>query len=956
MGQESLRPIEQAQSQELGQPSLSSIEILQKHLALPSHPIMPGTMATAQSTAGVIARKVKEQGNVLCVDLEWSRNTKEGPGTIGIGLKDGSVYLFHVPMIGGIPKGIKTLMQEPTIQKVGNRFHNDVKKFREAGIEVREWVELGKMAKARGIFNRADSGLADQVLKLLDCELPKEDSIRCSRWNDKVPLTKKQIEYAALDVYATRSVYLTLVSMPWIDPCTTPSPAREELKNGTDVLVYSRNLSQLVAHGKVASETPNNAFDQLREKKMVVIRILRDDVIVPITEPFNKNHGTTLDEIFNVNNSSVPVEHVDTPWEWQCLRLMPERVENGQLSIRTRSNDDEPKHVNVPGFKVHTKMVAVTVEAGGAFASTPAGGLGNGWCVEGEQVKNDAVHIFFRFKRVLSVNHGCFRPFMARLSDAIFVPSHSDIEFIKEVLKKHGYSVEDIEKMGWNFYKRSVRRAIPAAVILDANLEKVFELFADEVDQKTGKKFFSKEAHKVAKSVRDHVKKGCLSDVPGMMYYVQIGEDEWGIPKYKCFRGTSGLEGFHQKIRQLIRGFSVSPRLVIALLYEYIHRWNHDIDCRILRFLSELEHFYDGFTVEEEMEFMRDWDLEKRPHGDWISTLDFGSTGEEFGLVGQSHRMGDDEELDKQVQAMMDAVESGLFLQSDEELEDEKESFASIPESSAWISRKLRTSRPVRGVETPTEKKFYEENHLQFQSSSQQQVEADNYTSIQFGAFCMMWNGIIAEEEDGKRPKTDMTLKSAYHLMEYHKTLKRESNASLTMLGIADANKNLRRELRGSKRSADTAFPEALPASKVFDTGPTNNELTCPLTGDGDDDDCALLGEDDDAADQAGPVLGRQGTERVYIPFAPVVDGAVATAYNAVQPHLQAKEGKSKRAPPRCRKCGHERTDPRWKKQHQEKEGFKVGKDSRERPCSVPVADRLEGFPIPEGERMPDRR
>jgi hypothetical protein len=58
----------------------------------------------------------EEQENVLFVDLEWMRNTDEGPGMIGIGLRDGSVHPFHVPMIGGIPDGIKTLMEEPTIQ------------------------------------------------------------------------------------------------------------------------------------------------------------------------------------------------------------------------------------------------------------------------------------------------------------------------------------------------------------------------------------------------------------------------------------------------------------------------------------------------------------------------------------------------------------------------------------------------------------------------------------------------------------------------------------------------------------------------------------------------------------------------------------------------------------------------------------------------------------------------
>jgi ribonuclease D len=290
-------------------------------------------MATAQTNAGIIAREVKEQGNVLFVDLEWTRNTDEGPGTIGIGLKDGSVHLFHVPTIGGIPAGIKALMEEPTIQKVGNRFHCDIKKFREVGITVSNAVELGKMAKARGIFNRGNSSLGDQSMKLLDVTLPKENVTRCSQWNSKKELTEEQIQYAITDVYATRSVWLTLNAMPWIDPFGTASPKREELQQGTEVLVYAKNCSQLVAHGTVSSEMPNDAFDRIRERKMVRVRIQRNDVLVPITKTCIDSKKT-LDDLFMDNDGSSGADGcIDTPWKWESLRVMPEGAkQNGNES------------------------------------------------------------------------------------------------------------------------------------------------------------------------------------------------------------------------------------------------------------------------------------------------------------------------------------------------------------------------------------------------------------------------------------------------------------------------------------------------------------------------------------------------------------------------------------------------------------------------------------------------
>jgi hypothetical protein len=52
--------------------------------------------------------------------------------------------------------------------------------------------------------------------------------------------------------------------------------------------------------------------------------------------------------------------------------------------------------------------------------------------------------------------------------------------------------------------------------------------------------------------------------------------------------------------------------------------------------------------------------------------------------------------------------------------------------------------------------------------------EADKYSSIAFGRFAAMWNQMIVDEEAGDRQKTDMTLKSAYHLQAYWKEFKRQ--------------------------------------------------------------------------------------------------------------------------------------------------------------------------------------
>jgi hypothetical protein len=69
------------------------------------------------------------------------------------------------------------------------------------------------------------------------------------------------------------------------------------------------------------------------------------------------------------------------------------------------------------------------------------------------------------------------------LSGALFVPSHSNVDVIKTVLKQNGCTDEEIKAKPC-FYKDGVHCTVPSPAILKANLQKVFDLFADEVDQK----------------------------------------------------------------------------------------------------------------------------------------------------------------------------------------------------------------------------------------------------------------------------------------------------------------------------------------------------------------------------------------------------------------------------------------------------------------------------------------
>ena len=220
---------------------------------------------------------------------------------------------------------------------------------------------------------------------------------------------------------------------------------------------------------------------------------------------------------------------------------------------------------------------------------------------------------------------------------------------------------------------------------------------------------------------------------------MQIGEDSLGIPMYKCLRGTSALEGYHQKVRQLIRGFNISPRFVIALLYEFIHRWNHDIDVRILGLPTEYANYYDGWDIEDEIDAMVDWEelVEDPPHMKWICSKYYASTGEDFGVVADNGF--NNNSVETEVDIITQAMEEGTW---DEGQVDERLDFyQDLPASAAWVAKRMRRIRGVKPVTTSFEKDFFEKHYSQFQGAVSE--EADNLTTIQWGRFSSFWNQTI---------------------------------------------------------------------------------------------------------------------------------------------------------------------------------------------------------------------
>jgi hypothetical protein len=866
----------------------SFMQILQADLPCP--PVLVTSKDIGIAACGDIISECDEKGwDVIAIDTEWVIGTKQGPHVIQIGLPDGNTYIFPKDTFN---QPLFALLENATIKKVANRINSDRDKLAEIGITLKGTIELGHRAKERGIVDRLNPSLKDLVRILFNCELDKNAEIRISDWSRR-DLSLMQLWYAAIDVYCHMRCYQKLMAMPHVDPIEAPIPKLEELNDGDSVLLFTTNKSQVIAEasivGRIVKTVPY--FGSISVKDKITVRVARDGAR-KMSAKVEKDGEKSLAMLFRDEGADTGL--VEFPWRLSRIRRIPNQE---MRPSQVESVEFSTKLVSVP-------VLPVVIEEENDNTSTGDSNDKDHERTSHKGVKQDIAHIFLRFSKVISKSHGGFGTFMARLSDAFFVPSQDDIDFIKNVLRKFGLSEDEIKKKKWQYFKKRVRRRVPGRKELEIEFLKVVNLLADIKDSKTGKPLFNEKAWNLYKSTLKHIQTGCLSDVPGLAYYVQIGEDSMGIPLFTCLRGTSALEGFHQKIRQLIRGFNVSPRYAIALLYEFIHRWNHDIDIRILGLPTNYANFYDGWVVEDEIEQVCSWEELQDPlHPFWVSTNDFMPTGESFAFIrhasasqvvagnesGAADKDSDevldsDELLELEIAKVVDAVRDGRLEANGTEDSVEKLVLSSqvLTESASWVAKQLGQKRGVGKVRSKIEKEFFRKHHLQFQSNADDN-EVDNFSSFAFGRMVAFWNEWITDEERGVRPRSDMMLKSAYHLQAHYKQFKKEANCAATLLPVRDANKVLRQQYRGPSRNSSATIPA--PEKRVAKSSPDEQNNNIPSS----EGNRVII----------PPFLGRERLQARASSKRKPNDGNLANP---------AKKKKI-RAGARCRQCGHEVRD-----------------------------------------------
>ncbi|NXX29520.1 WRN helicase, partial [Nicator chloris] len=161
-------------------------------------------------------RQSLSDGAAVGFDIEWPPSYMKGKvaktAVIQMCVAEDKCYLFHISSMAGFPKGLKRLLEDETIKKVGVGIEGDQwKLMSDFEIKLKSFVELADVANEK-LKCKETWSLNGLVKHLFGRQLLKDQSVRCSNW-EKFPLNEEQKLYAATDAYAGYIVYEKLKNM-----------------------------------------------------------------------------------------------------------------------------------------------------------------------------------------------------------------------------------------------------------------------------------------------------------------------------------------------------------------------------------------------------------------------------------------------------------------------------------------------------------------------------------------------------------------------------------------------------------------------------------------------------------------------------------------------------------------------------------------------------------------------
>ncbi|XP_016115196.1 uncharacterized protein [Sinocyclocheilus grahami] len=202
-------------------------------------------------------------------------------------------------------------------------------------------------------------------------------------------------------------------------------------------------------------------------------------------------------------------------------------------------------------------------------------------------VRLDVWHFMRHFAAGLHTDsHPLYGLFMAKLSACIFVWDEGDVALLREAKRRELEQQQGIkglteEQLTGRLTSRQLaqhcRRCTRGVEETEQLIRQMLEAFKD-ARETMGIPLMDQERMDVIwDTQRRHLP--CIQDPPGVQLYTQTGSVTKGgltLPVYRCARGSTSLESFHNHLNRFIPGTSANLENFQAYLLEGLERWNED--------------------------------------------------------------------------------------------------------------------------------------------------------------------------------------------------------------------------------------------------------------------------------------------------------------------------------------------------------------------------------------------
>ncbi|KAJ7479110.1 hypothetical protein FB451DRAFT_1172230 [Mycena latifolia] len=548
------------------------------------------------------------------LDAEWNISRRVGVSVLQIAPHShpSLIYIIPVHKLTKLPASFLRFLISKQVFLIGSSIQADLtrlkKQFSQLDGQAFNIIDLKQFAIQRGLIQKKDSGALDTLAeKFLGVYLSKDPSIRKSEDWEKPHLSSELINYAALDVYASRLIFEKLSETAPLD-CV-----RHDTAPGTRIALLTREGGEIAAYGRISS-LQAATFTAVRVKTSTNSRVIIDieSVLIPsaaailhVPHSSGSTTGTkagafTLSQLRAQITS--PTFSIVTPvallqYDRRCQSdsnsesdsaqrtILPEDIQMDTTAMNESSESEKEEDLDhniaatddrdlgraltdpnsrstctgSPNSSIIITESSQAVQNNSIwlpedeFDSSP---LGRGlWDVLNRVMNSPAdfqecytrikKDIFHAFHMIpLSSSHGLRAVFLRTLRDHLMRWDPIIRARVDETCRK-------VFKIGFDlmllrnprYIKERTPRYVPPPSVLVPAIQHVYNIFGNARDAESGQPLFNKTAWQKANAVLELAREGYLSDPAGVVLYEKAGIDENGLQKWKCKRGTNKLEG-----------------------------------------------------------------------------------------------------------------------------------------------------------------------------------------------------------------------------------------------------------------------------------------------------------------------------------------------------------------------------------------------------------------------------